>query len=78
MWWSESNRQNHLTPLTLPNPPAVIAILEQLKPEEIYYLVAFHHSAEDPAINDHNVIARSFEVNTLSLDNFLYEITENR
>ncbi len=57
-------------------PAAVLRLLEELKPEEIYYLAAFHHSAEDPEMDDLELIRNSFGVHTLSLNHFLYAITQ--
>ena len=54
--------------------PAVSGVLAEFRPDEIYYLAAFHHSAEDPLIDDQELIPRSFEINTLALHNFLYGV----
>ena len=55
---------------------AVVALLQSLKPDEVYYLAAFHHSAEDGAVDEHELIVKSLAVNTLSLNNFLYGIAQ--
>ena len=38
---------------------------------ETYFLAAFHHSSEALPLNEHDLVNRSFEVNTLALHNFL-------
>jgi GDPmannose 4,6-dehydratase len=50
-------------------------VLSSFGPDEIYYLAAFHHSSEDLPSNDHEIIQRSLEINTLGLNNFLHGIT---
>jgi GDPmannose 4,6-dehydratase len=55
--------------------PAVAGVLAEFRPDEIYYLAAFHHSAEDPAIDDQELVPQSFEINTLALHNFLYGVS---
>jgi GDPmannose 4,6-dehydratase len=68
---------------------AVMALVRDLAPDEIYYLAAFHQSSEAVSSDDHTLIhqsseavssddhtlvQRSLEINTLSLNNFLYAI----
>jgi GDPmannose 4,6-dehydratase len=53
-------------------------IVETVLPDEIYYLAAFHHATEDPTVNDHALIAKSLEINTLALNNFLWAIAEQQ
>ena len=50
---------------------AVRRVIESLAPDEVYFLAAFHHSAEDPALDDGELVRRSFEINTLALNSFL-------
>ncbi len=50
----------------------VIAFLTELKPEELYYLAAFHHSSEDEIkIDDAELFNKSFEVHLHGLVHFL-------
>jgi GDPmannose 4,6-dehydratase len=49
-------------------------MLSYFRPDEIYYLAAFHHSAEELALNDRDLIQQSFEINTLALNNFLHSL----
>jgi GDPmannose 4,6-dehydratase len=46
-------------------------VLAEFRPDEIYFLAAFHHSSEDPSIDDRDLIERSVEINTLALNNVL-------
>ena len=50
---------------------AIESLLAELLPDQIYYLAAYHHSAEDKPESDAVLSMRSFEVHTLSLLNFL-------
>jgi len=50
---------------------AVRRVIESFAPDEVYFLAAFHHSAEDAAIDDGELVRRSIEINTLALNNFL-------
>jgi GDPmannose 4,6-dehydratase len=51
-------------------------VLVEFRPDEIYFLAAFHHSSEDPAIDDRELIERSVEINTLALNNVLSGIVK--
>jgi GDPmannose 4,6-dehydratase len=53
------------------NPAAVRALLQELGPDEVYFLAAHHHSAEGGSIDAHELISRSFAINTFALNNFL-------
>lgn len=53
------------------NGAEVRQLLDHTKPDEIYYLAAFHQSAEDPLLDDATVIPEHFSINTLALNNFL-------
>ncbi|MFA4858336.1 MAG: GDP-mannose 4,6-dehydratase [Candidatus Margulisiibacteriota bacterium] len=53
---------------------SVATLLSIFQPDEIYYLAAFHHSAEqfvDKKQEDINYIRKSFGINTLAFANFL-------
>jgi GDPmannose 4,6-dehydratase len=56
--------------------PAVRLVLAGFRPDEIYFLAAFHHSSEDPPLDDRDLIERSLEVNTLALNNVLSGIAK--
>ena len=52
----------------------VLALVKFLKPDEIYYLAAHHHSAQDKKEDLYEEIEESFAVNVLALANFLEAI----
>jgi GDPmannose 4,6-dehydratase len=54
--------------------------VRRLQPDEIYFLAAFHHSSEDPAIDTAELVTQSFAINTLAFHNFLSAVaaTEHR
>jgi GDPmannose 4,6-dehydratase len=51
----------------------IFALLERLKPDEVYYLAAFHHSAEDKELegNDSLLFEKSYAVHVQGLLHFL-------
>lgn len=49
-------------------------LIGDLQPDEVYYLAAYHHSSEDRATDDHGLIGRSFETNTLGPNSVLQAI----
>lgn len=50
-------------------------LLSAEQPDEIYYLAAFHHSAEDCLIDDLQLLHKSFETNTSGLMEVLHSIS---
>lgn len=62
-------------PGNLLHPEAVVSELKRLKPDEIYYLAAFHHATEDVVeISEEELIRRSREVHVVGLRNVLQAI----
>ena len=58
--------------LDIGDPQAVFDLLKRDQPDEIYYLAAYHHSAENmPLQGDLDLFTRSFQVHVHSLVNFL-------
>jgi len=53
---------------------SVFNFIENVKPDEIYYLAAFHHSSEEDIINEDDLIQKSYQVNVFSFINFLEAI----
>lgn len=49
----------------------VIGLIDIYKPDEIYYLAAYHQSSEDKAIDNITLLEKSIEVNIVGLGNFL-------
>jgi GDPmannose 4,6-dehydratase len=50
------------------NTTEVRRLVAHTQPAEIYYLAAFHHSSEDPPVDDNELIATSLAVNTIGLN----------
>jgi GDPmannose 4,6-dehydratase len=63
--------------IDIENSAAVRALLQELRPDEVYFLAAYHHSAEGDGIDDHELISRSFAINTFALNNFLSGICDS-
>ncbi len=62
-------------PIDITNRDDAGEIIRFLKPSQVYYLAAVHHSAEDKVQqNNVDLFQKSFEINTFSLIYFLEEI----
>lgn len=57
--------------LDISDPNAVSEIIRSLRPNEIYYLAAYHHSSEGDLNSDNDLFRRSFDVHVHYLVNFL-------
>lgn len=53
---------------------SVDKVMEKFQPQEVYYLAAFHHSSEDPQINNPELLRHSYEAHVAGLGNFLEAI----
>lgn len=53
---------------------SVVEVVRSLRPTEIYYLAAYHHSSEGGQDEPAELVYRSFAINTLALNNFLLAI----
>ena len=51
-------------------------IIEDVMPDEIYFLAAYHHSAEDIHEPDNLIFKKSFEINVTALSHFLDSIVK--
>lgn len=60
-----------IKPIDISKSKQVYDLLDEYKPDEIYYLAAFHQSSEDLYYDNAEFFRRSFDVNVLSLINFL-------
>jgi GDPmannose 4,6-dehydratase len=58
-------------PVDILNAAEVAAAVEAVRPDEIYYLAAYHHSSESRPAGDLDVFEKSFAVNVRGLLNFL-------
>ena len=52
----------------------VSQLIKQVKPQQVYYLAAHHHSSEDQLGDLTDLIKKSYEVNVFSYLNFLESI----
>ena len=66
-----STLSKSIKPVNISKSKQVYNLLEAYKPDEIYYLAAVHQSSEDQYYSDTELLRRSFDVNVLSLINFL-------
>ena len=66
-----SSRSMHLEPVNIEKYKEVSILINKFKPDEIYYLAAFHNASEDIPIEDIDMFKCSYKVNVLSLVNFL-------
>jgi GDPmannose 4,6-dehydratase len=57
---------------------AIRGIIEENRPDEVYFLAAFHHSSEGPRISEEELMARSLEINTLALCHMLGALADLR
>ena len=48
-----------------------------IKPDEVYYLAAYHHSSEDKEFSISDLLEKSYQINVYGLVNFLEAIKEN-
>jgi GDPmannose 4,6-dehydratase len=58
-------------PVDITRPAEVAAVVEALRPEEIYHLAAVHHSSQESPADDLEALRRMYEVNFFSLLHFL-------
>ncbi len=63
-------------PVNILRPAAVESLLAAVVPDEVYYLAAFHRSAEESAADDRVEFEQSFAIQVSGLLNFLAAIQE--
>ena len=66
-----------LPPVDISHAGAVADLIIHMKPDEVYYLAAFHHSSEDKQVENIELFKRSYSVHVVSLINFLEAITRH-
>lgn len=49
----------------------VSGLIQKIKPDEVYYLAAFHHSSQDKGSNVYKEFVESYKINVFSFMNFL-------
>ncbi len=57
--------------VNIKNAQEVFQLIKQFKPDEIYFLAAFHHSSEANPINNIVLLEQSLDIHVLALVNFL-------
>ncbi len=62
------------SPVDIRDSCAVRRVVAAFAPDEAYYLAGFHHASESFPVSEYDLVQRSFEINTLALDNFLRAI----
>jgi len=60
--------------IDITNKSEVFELIKKIKPSEVYYLAAFHGSAQDKENNFYNDFKLSYEINVFALSNFLEAI----
>ena len=68
----------HKGPADVTNDKDMRRLLAETRPDEVYYLAAFHHSSEDARIGDQELIYRSVAVNTLGVSNVLEAVVSEK
>lgn len=53
---------------------AVCALINRIRPEQIYYLAAYHNSSEDIKPSEYELFEKSVKINNIALMNFLEAI----
>jgi GDPmannose 4,6-dehydratase len=60
------------------NPSQVQTLVREFAPDEIYYLAAYHHSAEAMQEAESELLRRSYAINVVGLGNFLNAILDSK
>ena len=63
--------------LDIRQPEEVLALISGIKPEQIYYLAAYHHSSEQEPDQPGEAIRKSIEINLIGLVNVLDAIRQS-
>src|SRR5262245_60066377 len=62
--------------IDLSSPEAVREIVASTAADEIYFLAAFHHSSEEQALSEEELVKRSIAVNTLAFNSVLSAVAD--
>ncbi|HWR30929.1 MAG TPA: GDP-mannose 4,6-dehydratase [Negativicutes bacterium] len=65
------------TTIDIGNSPQISSLVAEFQPHEIYYLAAFHHSAEDQVIDEGELFLKSSQINVNYLIHFLEAIRQH-
>lgn len=66
-----ANYRKFSKPLNIESPKEICDFLKRHNPLEIYYLAAYHHSAENAELDSYQLLVKSLNVNGIGLLNFL-------
>ncbi len=67
----KANLRESIDPVDITQRKQVYEFLNKYRPQEIYYLAAYHHSSEDEMGDEAQVFNHSYEIHVLSFINFL-------
>jgi GDPmannose 4,6-dehydratase len=71
------NIQTDGVAIDIERPDSVNEFVRRVKPLEIYYLAAYHHSSEDTVDDPRTLVSKSLAINTLALTDFLNAILKH-
>lgn len=60
-----------ISPVDIKNSQEVFKLINRFKPNEIYYLAAFHHSSETTFVDNIKLFSQNLDIHVLGLVNFL-------
>jgi len=69
-----SSEQRVLNKVDILKENEVNDMISSIKPDEIYYLAAYHHSSQDKEVETRDLIDKSYKINIQGLVNFLEAI----
>ena len=63
-------------PIDITNASDVRTLVEEFSPDEIYFLAAYHHSAQDSTGDSPFLLEKSYQLHTLAFSNFLVAVRD--
>ena len=63
--------RDYIATVDMRNESEVLNLIAGIRPDEIYYLAAYHHSSEAGESDPHELLQASFDINTLALNHVL-------
>jgi GDPmannose 4,6-dehydratase len=70
----KTNKTTWKTKVDISNKNQVFSLIKKTKPDEIYYLAAYHFSAQDKRNDIYQELRQSYEINVLAFLNFLESV----
>lgn len=71
------NREKKLLNFDITNPNDVSELFQTYSIDQVYYLAAYHHSADDPTANNLETLKKSMDIHVYALKNFLDAIQKH-